>query len=95
MPRRTTPSVDPLDWWADEFMGPFYRVSHCAPDQVLDLAYAYDPQPEHEDLAVLEQGVYRCSPCVCGEGHGYDLNRAAPGGRGAFYAWIVGVRWTR
>lgn len=100
MPRRTSPFVGGLDGWDCPDGHAYVRVSHCSVDQVLDLAYSWTPEwndRDQEDFAILERGWYRTAPCqpnICGD-HRYHLNRSKGGRPGAFYAWLLGVRWVR
>ena len=50
----------------------------------------WEGEEDTPEMSVTSQGWYRCIPCICGEGHRYDVYPAEPHARGATYTYLVG-----
>lgn len=48
---------------------------------------------EKMSLVVADEGWYRCQPCVCGDGHRYDIWPTSPHARGSAYTYLLAVRY--
>ncbi len=70
--------------------GEFCRVSRVGSAEEALEAVARAENVDLADVKVVDEGWHRCSFCVCGDDHPYDLWPAKEGERGAFYCYLVG-----